>query len=170
MNPAYPYTFKQAHFLPVLLARPQTLLRPHRALATLLGALRSATFLSTFVTSYWYTVCITRSLVFARLFPFISHDFWDGPFGCVLAGCLVCGSSIWIENGRRRGEMALYVLPRAIRAFLPDAWVRSGNKRVRIAERLVSSFWVSCPELKFSVQGRLHLVVLDTYYSCNAPP
>ncbi|KAJ7038193.1 hypothetical protein C8F04DRAFT_951310 [Mycena alexandri] len=123
-------------FVPVLLSRPRALLEPRRVLESFLGALRSATFLTTFVTSYWYSVCITRSLVFARLFPFISHDFWDGPYGCVLAGCLVCGSSIWIENGRRRGEMALYVLPRAVRACLPDKWVRSGNAGVRLAERL----------------------------------
>lgn len=127
----------QVHFLPILLTRPQSLLKPHHALATLFGALRSATFLSSFVTLYWYTVCVTRSLVLARLFPFISHDFWDGPFGCVLAGCLVCGSSIWIENGRRRGEMALYVLPRAVRASLPDAWIRHDSKKARIAERLI---------------------------------
>ncbi|KAJ7786317.1 integral membrane protein [Mycena metata] len=47
--------------------------RPPRAydacLESLLGALRSATFLTTFVTSYWYSVCITRSLVFARPLP-----------------------------------------------------------------------------------------------------
>jgi hypothetical protein len=106
-------------------------------LSTFLAALRSATFLSTFVASYWYTVCITRTLVFARLFPFVSHDFWDGPYGCVMAGSLACGSSIWIENGQRRGEMALYVLPRAIGACLPDTWVRSGNRAVRITERFV---------------------------------
>ncbi|KAF5370237.1 hypothetical protein D9615_010073 [Tricholomella constricta] len=125
-----------AHFLPVLLTRPQTLLNPRRALTALFGAIQSATFLSAFVTLYWSAVCITRSLVFARLFPGVSHDFWDGPFGCIFAGSLVCGSSIWIENGRRRGEMALYVLPRAVRACLPDAWVRNSSKKARIAERI----------------------------------
>ncbi|GLB36157.1 putative integral membrane protein [Lyophyllum shimeji] len=124
------------HFLPVLLTRPQTLLKPHRVIATLLGAFRSATFLSAFVTLYWSAVCATRTLLLARLLPGISHDFWDGPLGCIFAGCLVCGSSIWIENGRRRGEMALYVLPRALRACLPDAWVRNSCKKARIAERI----------------------------------
>ncbi|KDR84996.1 hypothetical protein GALMADRAFT_309287 [Galerina marginata CBS 339.88] len=124
------------HFLPVLLTRPQSLMRPHRLIETLLGALRSASFLSSFISLYWYVVCLTRSLLLARLFPYVSHDFWDGPYGCVMAGCLMCGSSIWIENGRRRGEMALYVLPRAVRACLPDAWIKSGNKGVRLAERL----------------------------------
>ncbi|KAF8168092.1 hypothetical protein B0H34DRAFT_45162 [Crassisporium funariophilum] len=124
------------HFAPVLLTRPQTLLRPHRVLETLLGAIRSATFLSSFIGLYWYSVCLTRSVLLAKLFPFVSHDFWDGPLGCVMAGSLMCGSSIWIENGRRRGEMALYVLPRAIRACLPDAWLKSGNRGVRVAERI----------------------------------
>lgn len=47
----------------------------------------------------------------------------------------MCGSSIWIEDGRRRGEMALYVLPRALRACLPNAWVKSGNRGVKVVER-----------------------------------
>ncbi|KAK0233084.1 hypothetical protein IW262DRAFT_47070 [Armillaria fumosa] len=125
------------HFFPVLLTRPKMLLRPHRIVTTLLSALRSASFLTAFITSYWYAVCLTRSLVLARVFSSVSHDFWDGPYGCILAGCLSCGSSIWIENGRRRGEMSLYVLPRAIRTILPDTWVRSGNRGVLAAERLV---------------------------------
>ncbi|KAF9526457.1 hypothetical protein CPB83DRAFT_896125 [Crepidotus variabilis] len=124
------------HFFPLILTRPRALLRPHRFLSTLLSALRSATFLSSFIGLYWYSVCLTRTLVLARLFPFISHDWWDGPFGCVMAGCLTCGGSIWLEEGRRRGEMALYVLPRAIRAFLPDAWVKSGRRGVKIVEQL----------------------------------
>ncbi|KAJ7267362.1 hypothetical protein C8J57DRAFT_1132043 [Mycena rebaudengoi] len=124
------------HFIPQILRRPKTLLDPWRVLDTLLGALRSATFLTAFITSFWYTLCLTRTVVLARLFPSISHDFWDGPYGCVMVGSLICGNSIWIENGRRRGEMALYVMPRALRACLPDRWVRSGNSGVRMAERL----------------------------------
>ena len=125
------------HFLPVLLTRPKILMRPHRLLETLGGAIRSATFLSSFIGLYWYTVCLTRSLVLAKLFPFVSHDFWDGPFGCIMLGSLACGSSIWIESGRRRGEMALYVLPRAVRACLP-AQIKSGNGAVKVVERFVS--------------------------------
>jgi hypothetical protein len=131
---------QQVHLIPVLFTRPRTLFQKKYALPTLLGAIRSASFLSSFVASYWYAVCITRSLVFARTCPFISHDFWDGPSGCILAGCLVCGSSIWIEKGPRRGEMALYVLPRAVRTLLPENWIRNGSKNVQFAERLVSFF------------------------------
>ncbi|KAJ3800731.1 hypothetical protein GGU11DRAFT_676647 [Lentinula aff. detonsa] len=125
-----------AHFLPVLITRPQVLLRPHRVLSTFLATCRSATFLSAFISSFWFSVCFTRTLALARLFPSVSHDFWDGPHGCILAGCLVCGSSIWLENGRRRGEMALYVLPRAIRACIPNRLIRSRNRMVSTLERL----------------------------------
>jgi hypothetical protein len=107
--------------------------------SSLLASLRSAAFLSSFISSFWLIVCFVRTLIFARLFPRISHNFWDGPYGCVFAGCFMCGTSIWIENGRRRGEMALYVLPRALRASLPDKWVRSGNILTNMAERSVSS-------------------------------
>ncbi|KAJ7597043.1 hypothetical protein C8J56DRAFT_850944 [Mycena floridula] len=125
-----------AHFIPIILTRPRTLLRPERLFATILAAGRSATFLSTFVAAYWYGICLTRSLGFARLFPWVSYQFWDGPYGCILAGCLLCPSSIFIEEGRRRGEMALYVLPKAVRASLPHRWLRSGNRGVVMTEQV----------------------------------
>lgn len=130
----------QVHFLPILLTRPSSILRLHRiVLPTTLHAFRSAAFLSTFLTSCWYGVCLTRSIVLARLFPWISHDVWDGPYGGIMVGSLLCGSSIWIENGRRRGEMALYVLPRAIRSLLPHKWMMHGNLGIKLIERSVSS-------------------------------
>lgn len=109
-------------------------MRPHRALPALLSAIRSATFLSLFLSSYWFTVCFTRTLVLARLFLGISHDVWDGPYGGTLAGSLVCGASIWIENARRRGEMALYVLPKALRASISEKWLHSRHPVVQFAE------------------------------------
>ncbi|KAI0801256.1 hypothetical protein C8Q74DRAFT_1192230 [Fomes fomentarius] len=125
------------HFLPILLTRPRKLLEVPRLVSTLLSVARSASFLSAFVSSIWYAICLTRTLALARLFPWIPHDFWDGPLGCTFVGSLICGSSIWIERGQRRGEMALYVLPRAIRACLPAEWVKSGKMSVRWAERLM---------------------------------
>ncbi|KAJ8489777.1 hypothetical protein ONZ51_g2748 [Trametes cubensis] len=125
------------HVLPILVTRPRKLLQVSRLITTLLSVARSASFLSAFVSSIWFAVCFTRTLVLARLFPGIPHDFWDGPFGCTFVGSLVCGASIWIERGRRRGEMALYVLPRAIRACLPAEWLKSGRASVRWAERLM---------------------------------
>ncbi|KAI0932198.1 hypothetical protein AcV5_004514 [Taiwanofungus camphoratus] len=125
-----------AHFLPILLAHPRSLFHIPRLTTIFLSVLRSASFLSTFVSSVWLGVCLTRTLLLARLFPWVSHDFWDGPYGCTFFGCLACGGSVWIEQGKRRGEIALYVLPRAIRACLPDKWVRSGSSLIRSGERL----------------------------------
>ncbi|KAI0825127.1 hypothetical protein BC628DRAFT_1410532 [Trametes gibbosa] len=124
------------HALPILITRPRKLLEVPRLIATLLSVARSASSLSAFVTSIWFAICFTRTLVLARLLPGIPHDVWDGPFGCTFVGSLVCGASIWIERGRRRGEMALYVLPRAIRACLPAEWLKGGRASVRWAERL----------------------------------
>ncbi|RXW22947.1 hypothetical protein EST38_g2910 [Candolleomyces aberdarensis] len=130
------FIYVPVHFIPVLLTRPRTLLRPARLAATTAGAFRSTAFLASFLSLYWYAVCLSRTLVLARLLPFVSHDFWDGPYGCILAGSLACGSSIWIENGKRRGEMALYVLPRAFRTFLPGWTIRSQSWKGRLAERI----------------------------------
>ncbi|KIY52735.1 hypothetical protein FISHEDRAFT_34666, partial [Fistulina hepatica ATCC 64428] len=128
-----------AHLLSTLLKGPSACLRFKSLLKLLLPAMRSAAFLSTFITVFWSAVCFTRTGVLARLFPSVSHDFWDGPYGCIMAGCLLCGSSIWVEHGRRRGEIALYVLPRAIRTCIPDNWLTSSNIGVEMAERLVFS-------------------------------
>lgn len=126
------------HFLPILLTRPRRLTRASNILKTLFSAIRSATFLSSFVSSIWISVCLTRTLLLARLMPWISHDFWDGAYGCAFMGSFVCGSTIWIEQGRRRGEMALYVLPRAIRAFLPESLFKFRHC-ARLLERFVYS-------------------------------
>jgi len=141
------------HFLPILLTRPSSIARGHRVVfPTIRHTIRSAAFLSTFVSSCWYGVCLTRSIVFARMLPWISHDIWDGPYGGIMAGSLLCGSSIWIENGRRRGEMALYVLPRAIRSFLPYKWMRSGNLGIKLIECIV--FIVSLASLLTAAMHR----------------
>jgi hypothetical protein len=112
------------HLVPLLLSRPTHLLRPASLLPRLLAVAQSSTFLAAFVSSIWLFVCSVRTLVLARLLPSVSHDVWDGPYGCVLAGCLACGGSIWLESARRRGEMALYVLPRAVRSIMPGRWLR----------------------------------------------
>jgi len=126
--------YAPVHLLPPLLSNPRGLLTD--PIPVLLSLLRSASFLSTFVSSFWFAVCSVRTLFVARLFPRISHNFFDGPHGCILAGCFVCGTSIAIEKGQRRGEMALYVLPRAIRACLPDRLVASKSLTAITIERL----------------------------------
>lgn len=132
-----------AHFIPALLTRPRSLLTASKPLTLLLSAARSSTFLSTFVASFYLTVCTFHTFI-PRLLPFlfspgrISHDFVDGPYGVVFIGSFICGgASIWIEHPKRRGEMALYVIPRAIRAMLSDKWVKKDGVIFRVIERLI---------------------------------
>lgn len=121
--------------MPIIFRQPDKLLSPSVLKRTILALMRSSLFLSTFISSVWAAVCFTRTLGVARLLPNISHNFYDGPYGCILAGSLVCGASIWIEQGKRRGEMALYVLPRAIRSILSDTWLKSNSLSTRLMER-----------------------------------
>jgi hypothetical protein len=123
-----------------------------------LSILRSSFFLTTFVVSYWLAVCVSRTLLLARLLPWVSHDFWDGPHGCAFLGSLVCGGSIFIEQGRRRGEMALYVAPRALRTWIPDSWLRGEKLSLLVGERCsISTFyWL---EMVLTVERRLAFVV-----------
>ncbi|KAH6917373.1 integral membrane protein [Coprinopsis sp. MPI-PUGE-AT-0042] len=129
--------YAPVHFIPILLTCPKSLLSLSRFLHITAGALRSTSFLTSFLTLNWYTVCLVRTVVFARLFPNISHQFWDGPHGAVLAGCFASGASIWLEKGKRRAEMALYVLPKALRTCLPTTmggrWARLGRMAECIA-------------------------------------
>ena len=49
-------------------------------------------------------------------------------------GCLLCGWSILLESPKRRGEMALYVAPRAMATVLPvpeSASIREGTESGR---------------------------------------
>lgn len=113
------------YFTPLLLTQPRSILRPGCFIPRVASAMRSAAFLSAFISSYWFAVCMTRTLVLARLLPNISHDTWDGPYGGTFAGSLVCGTSILIESAKRRGDMALYVLPKGLRASIPNNWIKS---------------------------------------------
>lgn len=86
----------------------------------LLSAVRSSSFLATFITLFYYGVCLART----RVGPFVlgQETAWrqriDGGL-CVGSGCLLCGWSILIEYASRRKDMALFVAPRALATLLP---------------------------------------------------
>ncbi|EJD47753.1 hypothetical protein AURDEDRAFT_62058 [Auricularia subglabra TFB-10046 SS5] len=137
--------YAPVHVLPVLLApsrRARLLANPGQVLTrTALNATRSAAFLSAFIGLIWGAICAGRSAVVPRipgLRERLGHQFLDGPYGAVLAGCAVCGASIFIETPGRRGEIALYVMPRAVRSLLPGSWIARDNRPARLAERTVA--------------------------------
>ncbi|MES1914679.1 MAG: hypothetical protein MHM6MM_006725 [Cercozoa sp. M6MM] len=96
------------HFLPTALFRPQVLLAQPGVIVSrvLSNAFWSSLFITSYQTGMKTVVCHTRNL--------LKRDPWYEP---VLGG-LVAGSAILIEDPRRRSELTLYVLPRALQVLL----------------------------------------------------
>lgn len=107
--------------VPTLLFRRRQLIRdPLGNLAHILkGSGRSAAFLATFVSATWGGVCLGRTTLFPKLFPSVSQWYWDAGFAPQL-GSFLCGFALLLESKRRRGEMALYVAPRALYAVMEE--------------------------------------------------
>ncbi|MCO5585380.1 hypothetical protein L7F22_039313 [Adiantum nelumboides] len=129
------------HLVPRLIFGPGQFKRePIQALLKVLkGSMRSATFLSTYIASIWFMVCMARSMVLPRLFPNISFRYWDSGLGPII-GSWTCGWSVFIEEKRKRAEMALYVAPRALFALAEmskPGWLSKGQKSALQAERLL---------------------------------
>lgn len=78
-------------------------------------------------------------MVLPRLLPGVSHSFWDRGLG-PLMGSFVCGLAIFIEERRKRAEMALYVAPRALYVLAEMArpgWLSQGKQGAIWAERVI---------------------------------
>lgn len=86
----------------------------------LISASRSSAFLATYITLFYYGVCLGRT----RIGPHIlgkdvaCRQKIDGGV-CVGVGCFLCGWSVLIETASRRKDMALFVAPRAMATLLP---------------------------------------------------
>ncbi|SNX86909.1 uncharacterized protein MEPE_05618 [Melanopsichium pennsylvanicum] len=127
------------HLLPRLLFNPRGFFASPLAnlLKVLKGAARSAAFLATYIVGNWFPICLARSALLPRLFPSVPFTFWDAGFGPGL-GSVACGFSIFIEEKRKRAEMALYVAPRALFAMVESAkpgWLSQGEQAALWAER-----------------------------------
>jgi hypothetical protein len=89
-------------------------------LKAFLSASRSSAFLGTFITLFYYGVCLGRT----RLGPHVigtdanCRQRLDGGI-CVGTGCMLCGWSVLIETASRQKDMALFVAPRAAATVLP---------------------------------------------------
>jgi hypothetical protein len=85
---------------------------------------RSSAFLGTFIASFYYGVCLSRTRLGPKLFSYktITPQMWDSGL-CVLAGCLLCGSSILVEHARKRLEILFFVLPRAAAVWFPRRYL-----------------------------------------------
>ena len=89
-------------------------------LRAFISASRSSAFLGTFITLFYYGVCLARTRLGPRVLgkDVAARQTIDGGL-CVASGCMLCGWSIMIENANRRKDMALFVAPRALATLLP---------------------------------------------------
>jgi hypothetical protein len=126
---------------PLLFRRSKTLENPiNSGIHILKAAMRSSTFLATFIALTWYGVCLTRTRVGHQMFN-MNQAKLDNTLA-PLVGCMMCGFSLLIENKHRRGEMALYVAPRAIYSLMervlgPHRRGRPWEKKVAEASEIV---------------------------------
>ncbi|KIW62158.1 hypothetical protein PV04_10359 [Phialophora macrospora] len=112
------------------------LLRSPRS-KSVLGGLRdaavSSSFLATFVASFYYAVCLARTRLGPKIVSYrtITPQMWDSGL-CVLAGCLACGWSIFLEKPRRRQEIAFFVAPRALATLVPRVYDKQYQRREQV--------------------------------------
>ncbi|KAJ8660468.1 hypothetical protein O0I10_003926 [Lichtheimia ornata] len=123
------------HFVPMLLLRTKHLRKdPKGMLAkTSLATLKSCAFLGLFVMLYQYQVCMHRKLMDAGVISSNSKYFY-GIFG------FVCSfSSIFLEEKKRRGELAMYCLPIALKSAYQIAYQRKWIIHIKHFEVMMTS-------------------------------
>lgn len=114
------FRFALVMYLPLNLAVRLRSLSALAVLRSLADAVRSSAFLGAFVSLFYYSVCLARTRLGPKLFSYqtITPMMWDSGL-CVAAGCMMCGWSILLEKAQRQSEIALFVAPRALAAWLP---------------------------------------------------
>ncbi|KAE8378357.1 hypothetical protein BDV26DRAFT_281148 [Aspergillus bertholletiae] len=160
------FGFACATYIPLQIAfrlrRLKSVLSLRRAVS---DALRSSAFLASFVTIFYYSVCLARTRIGPKVFPrdVITPMMWDSGL-CVGAGCLMCGWSILVESPSKRQELALFVAPRAAATVLPRFYDKQYQYRERITFAVSAALLLTClqerPDLVRGVFGRIATSVL----------
>jgi hypothetical protein len=103
-------------------------------LRSLIDMARSSAFLGAFIAFFYYGVCLSRTRLGPRIFSYktVTPQMWDSGL-CVLGGCLLCGSSILVEQGRKRLEILLFVLPRAAAVWFPRRYLPENRWKEHLA-------------------------------------
>jgi hypothetical protein len=140
-----------ARYLPIFLfltVRSRSLRSLRRAP---LSAARSSAFLATFITLFYYGVCLARTRLGPRLLLLLvggkddvaCRQRIDGGY-CVATGCLLCGWSILLEARGRRKDMALFVAPRALATLLPRRYALDKQWRETLAFAVSTAVVFTC--------------------------
>ncbi|KAI8337292.1 hypothetical protein BC941DRAFT_352914 [Chlamydoabsidia padenii] len=123
------------HFVPMILLRRKHLQKdPAKMISkTTWATLKSGAFLATFVTLYQYQVCMHRNLIDAGWIKF-NHKYLYYIFG------FICSyASIFLEDKRRRSELALYVLPKAVQSFYQILYQKHMMIKIKHFEVIMTS-------------------------------
>ncbi|XHG02184.1 hypothetical protein AWENTII_005540 [Aspergillus wentii] len=160
------FKFACATYIPLQVAFRLRGMKSMSALTrTLTDALRSSAFLSSFVSIFYYSVCLARTRLGPKLFDrkTVTPMMWDSGL-CVGAGCLMCGWSILVEKARKRQEVALFVAPRAAATVLPRLYNKKYQYRERIAFAVSAAIVFTClqerPSVVRGVFGKIGTSVL----------
>lgn len=102
----------------------------------LLASVRSSTFLGTYIAIIWYSICFVRTRFGYQLLG-VNQSRLDHTLGPLL-GSMLCGLSLLVESKHRRGEMTLYVVPRAL--FSLTERLLSPHQKGRWWEFMVAEF------------------------------
>ncbi|KAI8393947.1 uncharacterized protein BYT42DRAFT_487758 [Radiomyces spectabilis] len=123
------------HFVPMFLLRRHSLKKdPVKMFSkTTIATLKSGAFLASFVTLYQYQVCMHRKMVEKGWTTFNHRVLY------YIAGFICSYSSIFLEDKKRRSELALYVLPKALQSLYEILYQRRLIFKVKHFEVIMTS-------------------------------
>ena len=129
------------------------------------SSFRSSAFLGSFITLFYYGICLARTRIGPRLFgtSISKCQQMDGGT-CIGAGCSLCGWSILLENKGRRKDISLFVAPRALATLLPRRYLMENQWRETLAFAMSTAVVFTCvserPQRVRGVLGKvLHSVL-----------
>ncbi|KAL6237312.1 hypothetical protein BDW75DRAFT_204366 [Aspergillus navahoensis] len=161
------FKFACATYIPLQIAfRLRSMKSAASARRAISDALRSSSFLASFVSLFYYSVCLSRTRLGPRLFnkTKVTPQMWDSGL-CVGAGCAMCGWSILVEHAKKRQEIALFVAPRAAATVLPRFYDQKYLYRERAAFAISAAVLLTCfresPEMVRGVFGRIGRSVVN---------
>ncbi|KAI7861729.1 hypothetical protein BDF14DRAFT_1898696 [Spinellus fusiger] len=123
------------HFVPLLLLRTKSVMEaPFKMLSrTAIATIKSGAFLASFITIFQYQVCMHRNIVNS------GYNIGNSKYLYYLFGFTCSYASIFLEEKKRRSELALYVLPKALQSFYQIAYQRKWIFKLKHFEVLMSS-------------------------------
>ncbi|KAJ5780161.1 hypothetical protein N7457_005321 [Penicillium paradoxum] len=155
------FKFACATYIPLQIAFRLSGMKSATALRrALTDAAQSSAFLASFVSLFYYGVCLARTRLGPKIFDLktVTPMMWDSGL-CVGAGCFMCGWSVLVEKARKRQELALFVAPRAAATVLPRLYDKKYQYRERIAFAISAAVLITClheqPSMVRGVFGRI---------------